>query len=797
MAKRSLYASEQGAKLARKIFERRGWTQEHLAAELDLRTRQPIWRFFTCRPIERYIFIELCTLLDLNWWEIAQDAPEPLLSSADKPSEQLVKTSQLAEQIRRKHQDRIEHQCSTLRVLGTGYPVRLDELYVTPHLLGRSIFQTASQDTKPHRLDAVMPLWQALESQSKLRILGKPGSGKTTLLKWIALQCSQGQFQPDLIPVLIKLESYVGSATEKNEFSLLQCIQQELLGSSVADHQAIETLLSEGKFLLLLDELDEIPNQSNVGLVFRELCRFCERYHKNRVVITSRLGSQDFELLPFTDFELAEFNSEQISLLASKWFSLFERSPHNSAESSSRVSELITQLYAPENQRLRELAGVPLFFNRICQVFQSRGQLFEHRSRIYEECLALWLGDWDRKRGVQRSYSETLPFADQMYILGRIAIYTLERSCYCFEQSDLEHCIEASIREREPTGSPALRDQIIAQAKLAFLQQGVLLEQDCGIICFSQIAFQEHLAARHILSNPSLEQSLVKLLSHLSEPDWREVFLLVSSRLQDRTLLLDHLELAVQALVAQNPDLESLLAQLQQKNCEWLLYCQLNQIQASLYQLALKPELILHVITPATNINNLAQTLLLEVILAELALWLLASNRQDPQTYAVAQPWLNQAIELATTCQYPDLANSLLHLKEQLFQCNWSAMDTDQRQTDQTRWLECLSQIIYDCFNPDAQIRFESYQIQTLQHYLYVVQLFADCQDKPDGAPPTQPDKFPLFMSNLTSRAINVNQPFLQTTSKLSSALLDRISASKTFSTNLNTSKSLTITGAI
>jgi predicted NACHT family NTPase len=787
MAKRSLYASEEGARLARKIFDRRGWTQEHLAAELDLRTRQPIWRFFTCRPIERYIFIELCAILDLNWWEIAQEAPEPLLNGADKSFEQTIKTKQLADQVRLKHQVRIEHQCSTLRILGTAYPVRLDDLFVMPHFAGRPTAQSLSgyRLSETHIApNLVIPLWPVLEEQPRLRILGKPGSGKTTLLKWIALQCSREQFQPDLIPVLIRLGSYLGSAIEKSEFTLLNCIQQELLGSGISDSQAVETLLNQGKFLLLLDELDEIPNPGNVSLAFREISQFCERYHKNRVIVASRLGSQDFELLPLADYELADFDGEQIARLANQWFNVFTPQQNltsaQATKSSSRADEFLAQLHEPANQRIRELAGVPLLFNRICQTFQSRGPLFARRDRIYEECLSLLLGEWDRKRGIQRNFTDAqLSLGDQIHILGQIAVDTLKKGCYCFEQKDLEYCIEANIRERESgqqssgqqspgqqspgQQSPILRAQFVAQAKLAFLQQGVLVEQDCGILCFSQLAFQDHLAARHIASSPDLEQSLDKLLDYLNQPDWREIFLLVSARLQDQTVLLQRLEVATQTLVVQNPSLKLLLSQLQQKNDQWLLYCQLNQIQIELYESMAKPELILHLATPIAYIDRLAQMLLLETLLTELALSLITSNHEDLKTYRVVQPLLTQVVELAISCQAHALANSLLHLKDQLFCCDWSDTDANQ-QTNEIRWLNCLNQIIFDCFHLEPLTQFEAEQVQVIQAYLYAIQLFADCQEQLGNGSASQLDEFFPLLTNVIRQTIrNANQLLPQT----------------------------------
>jgi transcriptional regulator with XRE-family HTH domain len=75
MVKRSIRASPTGIQLAKRGFAIKGWTQENLAGEVNLKTRQPIWRFFTGQSVDRQIFIEICSILDLDWREIALDPP--------------------------------------------------------------------------------------------------------------------------------------------------------------------------------------------------------------------------------------------------------------------------------------------------------------------------------------------------------------------------------------------------------------------------------------------------------------------------------------------------------------------------------------------------------------------------------------------------------------------------------------------------------------------------------------------------------------------------------------------------
>jgi predicted NACHT family NTPase len=76
MAKRSLQASPVGIQRAKRAFALKGWTQENLAGEVNLKTRQPIWRLFTGQPVDRQIFMDVCHILDLEWREIASNPPE-------------------------------------------------------------------------------------------------------------------------------------------------------------------------------------------------------------------------------------------------------------------------------------------------------------------------------------------------------------------------------------------------------------------------------------------------------------------------------------------------------------------------------------------------------------------------------------------------------------------------------------------------------------------------------------------------------------------------------------------------
>ncbi len=745
MSKRSLQASQEGAKLARKIFERRGWTQEGMAAELELRTRQPIWRFFTCRPIERYIFIELCNVLDLNWWEIADQVPESLLGNEPKAEGRAIGSSQLVEQIRLKHQDRIEHQSSTLRVLGTSYPTQLSALYVLPHLLGHLAHQeyidaaqletsysnTLSNLRGQRWEDTITPIGPVLENHARLRIFGKPGSGKTCLLKWVAFQCNQGKFRSDLIPVFIKLESYTDTHPK---FSLLSCLQQELLGSNITDTQTIETLLHEGRFLLLIDELETVSSSNYVELILKEIDKFSERYHKNRIIITSRLGVMNCELLQFADFELADFNHEQITLFARKWFTVFEQM--SVPDAATTAETFVDHLQLPINQQIRELAGIPLCLNRICQIFQGKGNLSNNRIQIYEECLALIVGDWNKPQNSCSYVDLNLALSDQIYLLGGVATSLLENNRYFFEQSELNYWIQSGVQELKETNEKTmLQEETLAHIRCSFLKQGILLEQARGIMSFSHLAFQGYLVFRKIILSPNPEENFVKCLSHLTDPQWQEVFLMASSKWSRQEWFLQTMELEIRSLVAREPDLEAFLSYLQQKSCKRLLYDQVAEAQGLLYQLARTPVLMVDLSTCITYLGIWAQMLWFEVILAKLVVWLVMPNCQSLQLNAMAQPLLNQAVRIAINNNYPGLTDFLLQFREQFLKCDRTTQTGDGWKSHQVAdWLEGFaSAMMNECCYVEESLMFNLEQVRLLQKYLYAIQLFAHCQGQSRG----------------------------------------------------------------
>jgi predicted NACHT family NTPase len=738
MVKRSLQASLTGIQEAKREFARKGWTQDNLAAEVSLKTRQPIWRFFSGRPVERHTFIEICLVLELNWREIATNPPAEFLELEEYTKPSVLDIDTLVQKVRSQRFDKIQDQCGILQLLDISRPVAIDDIYIDVNILEEIASQqwleiTALQNLDPKQFDRFglgesdqnqIPGTQAVETYSKLRVLGKPGVGKTTFLQYLAIQCNQGTFAGNLVPIFITLRNFAEESKVTNEFSLLKYIRQEFLTSGILDPSIIETLLSAGRVLVLLDGMDEILNQQS-NAVLSEIRRFSEKYHKNQLVATCRTASQKLRLRGFTDVEIAPFTSEQIIAFAQKWFVTFTKT--NIQDGQAQSVQFLQKLDLDENWQFRQLVVTPLFLHLACWVFHGQEKFPTKRTDFYKQGLDLLLGKWDEARGIERDevYRGFL-LPQKLKLLSQIAAATFEQGQYFFEQRIVEQYIGDYIQNlnKVPMDTEELQIESEAALKAIEAQHGLLAERARGIFSFSYLAFQEYFTARKIVASHNLEafgQALEGLVSHITDPHWHEIFLLTATMLRSADSLVQLMKQQIDALVGQDPYLQEFLAWASQKSRTIPTQPKEATIRAFYLALSRTP----HIASHFALANSLDQGMFLDTALDDLLLECAIDGSQDFAHIHACGDALSNILGIVLDV---GLNKSLQQLSDKLPNYRQSQGRLELwGQTNYSAWAEQLKMTIVNYRNINHQWQFSAEQQQILQRYYDANQLLLDC----------------------------------------------------------------------
>jgi GTPase SAR1 family protein len=423
-----------------------------LAAHLKI-SRTTITAFFNEKNMREAEFRKICLALRLNWEAVSTvelpGSPPPFSPSSNEspPSSQPLVEDEDIEQIVAK----VRLHCCT-EILAKHREIQLfnlkripvDHLFVDVYVLEELASQRFAtlRDFPEVWNEQNGVSWQTLERVwmggrkyrssgidianqcSRLMILGKPGSGKTTFIKHLAVACCEGLFQPELIPVLIELR-----AVEVEKFNLLQLLQRFF----DRDEATTLQLLKAGRVLILLDGLDEVPNQWRER-VQREINRFSDQQYANRMIVTCRTQTAEYRIKDFEYVEAADFDAKQKQSFVRNWFAIAEKNPSSwlartlktvGLNSDDGGHKLLQQIEA--SPRLKELAGTPVLLSLICWVYTVDGKLPQTRSALYSSGLRLLLQQWDENRAIkpesrigQQRY-QSLDLHDKQLLLSEVA----------------------------------------------------------------------------------------------------------------------------------------------------------------------------------------------------------------------------------------------------------------------------------------------------------------------------------------------------------------------------------------
>jgi hypothetical protein len=571
ISKRSLKASKEGIQLASRAILKFP-TKIDFAVELEV-SRSTIQNFFACKPIGRENFHKICQGLDLCWEEIA-DLPQQQLrpSNANEIGQKILFEEKkepinfsFVEQFRLQVQPRILSMCSTMRVLDMSQPMSLKDIYVETQVYekikGRrrldvntiyktKVFNRVDPFNLKFNLQEVVQNevsgLDAATRYSKLAVLGKPGSGKTMFLKHLVLQCLEGEFEPEKIPIFVSFRDLLAF---DSSLSILNYITWQLTqDGQPPEVNHITQLLSKGKFFIVIDGLDEVKIVDRQAIC-QSLRRFTEWFPENRYIISCRHGAQYCNFEQFTEVEVADFQSDQIDDFATKWFE--SRKIEKSDDFLKKLEESIS---------IQEFSTNPLLLTLLCILFEESTSFPSSRSEIYEEGLDIMLRQWDVERSIEREVGYGLSQRQEKELLCAIALTTFEHKQYFFKESELEFYINRYVSNI----SNEVMLQVNAKKLLKSIEtrHGLLVEQAKKVYSFSHLAFQEYLTARKFVFeyDPKISTTMLHhLASHIFEERWREIFLLVAEMSFQADNLVQIIKQQIDAQLGQAVDVKDFL----------------------------------------------------------------------------------------------------------------------------------------------------------------------------------------------------------------------------------------------
>ncbi|MGJ3248446.1 MAG: HEAT repeat domain-containing protein [Elainellaceae cyanobacterium] len=365
--------------------------------------------------------------------------------------------------------------------------------------------------------------WEALAglrqyAPDHVLLIGKPGSGKSTSLERLLWEDASHALnsQHAKIPVLVKLRR----CTSTIEGLIQDFFSRHQLSLTIVD---IEYLLSQGKLLLLLDGLNELPEAFRITIT-----NFRDKYRTTTpmIVSTRDLGvggtldiKKTLKMLPLTEPQMKEFVRGYLE------------------EEGDRLFQQL------KGDRLRKFAETPLLLWMLCRVFAQNGQVPSNLGLAFREFTQLY----------DRQIQEDAP-ADSRYqwpkLLRHLSFALMhDKEAVEFRLSmsreEAENLLTEYLQQEGRTNARACAERWLQDLLDYHLIQPVIQPNYEEHIEFRHQLIQEYYAAEYLrrrlpeLSNEQLKRDYLNLLK------WTEPIALMLALLDEEEQALRVVRLAL------------------------------------------------------------------------------------------------------------------------------------------------------------------------------------------------------------------------------------------------------------
>lgn len=415
---------------------------------------------------------------------------------------------------------------------------------------------------------------EILSFGNRLIVTGGPGSGKTTVLlhlAWTLAAALRGS--PKLakqklglktalpLPIYVPLTRYADylrklpSSANADRNSLKTYISEYLnergTNLEMLSPDFLNYLLRDGKtVLLLLDGLDEVPNEDERALIRSRIEDLVTGKKNLRVVVTSRTAAYQGQAVLGRDFQhihVLPLDETQIEkLIRQAYQSIYPKSETKARQQANDLLSNIGQLEQERRRRLgdnvKSLVDAPIMIRMLLIVHYNDRKLPDQRADLYQKAVDVVLRpdnapDQRVTDEIEKRVGGSLAMNREM--LQHLAFHMHKEGN---EQGrEIEEIGLRKIFQSEPLYKPFV-DELISQTR----QRGTLLEERGGLYRFIHLSFQEFLAGRYLAQNYSDPDQFVTFLEKglCTDPWWREPILLaigyqdMNAPIQARRILL-------------------------------------------------------------------------------------------------------------------------------------------------------------------------------------------------------------------------------------------------------------------
>lgn len=346
--------------------------------------------------------------------------------------------------------------------------------YPVCEYLERKIYPKNESDVQLNSLDVLL-------KEKHVLVLGEAGYGKTYESIILLQRACTNEKTRTLIPVFISLQEYGLLYTD-----IIGGIKYKITPFCDGEvDKIIEQQLKEGRFLLIMDGIDDITQDDYRTKFYAEFNNFTAQYSTNFFFITSRFNRYHGEL----------GEKKQYFLTA-----LSEQTIRQELRKDGIVVDIPRHYYM--------LFSNPFFLSVGKSVLkQSTNRDIFNRSRLFEELFQKLYGGISQQG--QFAGRAPLTYHDAQTILGNFAYHTFSQPSYSYTEFDQQ--LSKIVHEN--------KTHVIG----SFVGSGLFRIEDK--VVFVHKLFKEYCVAHYLVHNFPLSHNVELYMDLVEKDEWKEVFI--------------------------------------------------------------------------------------------------------------------------------------------------------------------------------------------------------------------------------------------------------------------------------